>query len=96
MIIESNDDTDDTDDDDDNDDDNNDYDEENFFDIDYSETYPSTSAECETSSRDKVIQVFIPDIKVKTKTTRIQTGKSQIGFRTVDANVQCSKINYIV
>ena len=38
--------------------------------------------------------MFIPDIRLKTKTRRIQTGKSQIGFRTVDANVQCSEINY--
>ena len=83
-----------SDDDEDNDDDDNDFDEEKNIDIDYSETYPSTSAECESSSHDKAIQVFIPDIRLKTKTRRIQTGKSQIGFRTVDANVQCSEINY--
>ena len=33
--------------------------------------------------------MFIPDIRFKTKTRRIQ-----IGFRTVDANVQCSEINH--
>ncbi|XP_061179525.1 52 kDa repressor of the inhibitor of the protein kinase-like [Saccostrea echinata] len=53
-------------------------------DADVSETQPVTpsslsnvSAECETLSVDKAIQVFIPDIKVKTKTRRIQTGKSK-------------------
>ena len=56
-----------SDDDEDNDDDDNDFDDEKNIEKDYSETYPSTSSECESSSHDKDIQVFIPDIKLKLK-----------------------------
>ncbi|XP_055997738.1 52 kDa repressor of the inhibitor of the protein kinase-like [Ostrea edulis] len=72
-------------------------------DADVSETQAVTpsslsnvSAEFEPSTVDKAIQVFIPDNKVKTKTRRIQTGKSKIGFKTVDTEVQCSEIQYCV
>ena len=50
---------------------------------------PSTPAECEALSFDKAMQVFIPHIKVNTKTRfKIQSGKSIIRIKKVhkDAN----------
>lgn len=48
----------------------------------------------ESKTADKAVQVFIPDTisKVKTRTRRIQTGKSFTNFETTDSQVQCDEI----
>ena len=59
----------------------------------------STPAEYEALSLDNAMQVFIPHIKVKTKTKfKIQSRKSKIGFRKVHmvAYLQYNKISYTV
>lgn len=64
----------------------------NFHDMEDDTSADSSNFESKTA--DKAVQVFIPDTisKVKTRTRRIQTGKSFTNFETTDSQVQCDEI----
>lgn len=64
----------------------------NFHDMQDDTSADSSNFESKTA--DKAVQVFIPDTisKVKTRTRRIQTGKSFTSFETTDSQVQCDEI----